>query len=142
MIRAQCVNKEEYLRPIRVWIDQFVGEELCTPVKAGPILPNIVYAVNIPMDDEHWEDYKKVLAVFPRAAAWQEALKSEEPFDHVTGDHVTAVLFREGEPLEALLADLVQQYDLSVSHDVTRPWDAPGQAEWMAPVAREVYARR
>ena len=121
MIRAQCVNKEEYLRPIRVWIDQFMGEELRTPVNADPILPNIVYAVNIPMDDEHWEDYKKVLAVFPRAAAWQEALKSEEPFDQVTGDHATAVLFREGEPLEALLADLVQQYDLSVSHDVTRP---------------------
>ncbi|KAF9692260.1 hypothetical protein EKO04_009751 [Ascochyta lentis] len=141
MIRGQCAKKNT-LHPILVWIDQYMGEELRTPFQTDPLVANIVYAVNIPMDEEHWRDWNKVLAVFPRATAWQEALTlGEMPFDQVTGEHPTKVLFREGEELESLLADLIQTYNLGVQHDVNRPWDLLGQRDWKAPEAREAHSR-
>lgn len=126
MIRSQCVAKIDLLRPILVWLDQHMGVELRTPALTDTMLPNVVYAVNIPMSDEHWRDWNKVLIVFPRAAAWQRALTPEEPFDQVTSDHPTAPLFIEGEPLQALLGDMVEQYNLVVTHDFGKPWDASG----------------
>lgn len=141
MIRSQCV-KIEMLRPILIWIDQFMGADLHTPAQTDALIPNVVYAVNIPMDDEHWKDWKKVLTVFPRAEAWQEALTPDEPpFDQVTEDHPTMMLFREGKKLESLLSELVQTYNLGIQFDVNRPWDLPGQTDWMAPRAREALAR-
>ncbi|KAJ8117298.1 hypothetical protein OPT61_g1477 [Boeremia exigua] len=100
MIRSQCVANPQLLGPILVWLDQFMGAELHTPVSTDDVLFNVVYAVNIPMDDEHWRDWNKVLAVFPRAAAWHDMLTHEEPFDQVTSDHPTACLFIKGQPLE------------------------------------------
>lgn len=116
MIRSQCVAKIEILRPILVWLDQFMGEELHAPAYTDTRISNIVYAVRIPMDADHWRDWNKVLAVFPRAAAWHEALTSEEPFDQVTAGHPTASLFVKGEPLETLLADMVERYNLNAQH--------------------------
>ncbi|KAF1358163.1 hypothetical protein EJ07DRAFT_157165 [Lizonia empirigonia] len=141
MIRSQCAKKAIF-RPVLIWLDQFMGEELRTPVQTDALISTIVYAVNIPMDDEHWRDWNKVLAVFPRAAAWQKALTPEEPFDQVTGEHPTITLFREGEELESLLADLVETYNLGIQYDVDRPWDMPGQTDWKAAEAREAYALR
>lgn len=142
MIRSQCVAKIDLLRPILVWLDQHMGEELRAPALSDTMLSNVVYAVNIPMGDEHWRDWNKVLTVFPRAAAWQRALTPEEPFDQVTSDHPTVPLFVEGEPLQALLDDMVEQYNLGMTHDVEKSWDAPGQTERLAPLAREANARR
>ena len=140
MIRSQCVANIDMLRPILFWLDQFMGEELHTPASTDAMISNVVYAVNIPMNDQHWRDWNKVLAVFPRAAAWHEALTPGEPFNQVTADHATASLFLEGEPLEALLADMVEQYNLGLQHDVYKPWDEPGQTEWQAPMTREAHA--
>jgi hypothetical protein len=141
MIRSQCARKE-VLQPILVWIDQHMGEQLRTPAYTDQMIPNLVYAVNIPMNDQHWQDWNKVLAVFPRAAAWQQALTPEEPFDQVTQEHPTSGIFRSGKKLDALLVDLVKMYNLGLQHDVNRPWDLPGQTEWMSPMAREALARR
>lgn len=139
MIRLQCAKKD-MLRPILVWIDQFMGEELRAPAQTDALISNVAYVVNIPMDDDHWRDYNKVLAVFPRAAAWQKALTSEEPYDMITGDHPTMTLFWEGEELKLPLVDLVGIYNLGIQFDVNRPWDLPGQTDWRAPQAREAHA--
>lgn len=141
MIRSQCAKKAT-LRPVLIWLDRFMGEELRTPVQTDGLISTIVYTVNIPIDDEHWRDWNKILAVFPRAAAWQKALTPEEPFDQVTGEHLTIKLFREGEELESLLAELVDTYNLGIQYDVDRPWDMPGQTDWKAPEARETDALR
>ncbi len=112
MIRSQCVAKPHLLGPVLAWIDQFMDTGFQTPVYTDSVLSNVVYVVTIPMDDEHWRDWNKVLAVFPRAAAWHETLTPNEPFDQVTAGHATAGLFVEGKPLRTLLADLVAQYHL------------------------------
>ncbi|KAF3043026.1 hypothetical protein E8E11_003447 [Didymella keratinophila] len=52
MIRSQCVAKIDLLRPILTWLDTYMGGELRTLVFADTVISNIVYAVNIPMDDE------------------------------------------------------------------------------------------
>lgn len=119
MIRSQCAKKT-ILRPILIWIDQHMGEELRTSVYADTLVSNITYAVTIPMTDDNWRDWNKVLAVFPRAAAWQAALTLEEPFDQVTQQHPSMPLFVEGEELESLLVDLVQTYNLGVQRDIYR----------------------
>ena len=142
MIRSQCAKKD-ILRPILAWIDQFMGEELRIPVYTDALISNIVYVVQIPMEDDHWHDCNKVLAVFPRAAAWQKALTPEgPPFDQVTADHPTMPLFRESEELQSLLANLVRTYNLGTQSDVNPPSDMPGQVNWRAPEAREVRTRR
>ena len=142
MIRSQCVAKVDLLRPILTWLDMYMGEELRTPAFTDTMISNIVYAVNIPMNDERWNEWNKVLSVFPRAAAWQEALTPEEPFDQITAGHPTVLLLVEGKPLQAVLDGLVKQYNLGVAHDVGKPWDAPGQTEWAVPLPREANSRR
>jgi hypothetical protein len=140
MIHSQCAKKE-ILRPILICIEKHMGEELRTSAYTDSLLSNLVYAVNIPMNQEHWKDWNKVLAVFPRAAAWQQALTPEEPFDQIMGDHPTNTLFVASEKLESLLAGLVKTNNLGVQYDVNRPWDEPGQTQWRTSVAHEALAR-
>ncbi|KAH6612774.1 hypothetical protein C7974DRAFT_454959 [Boeremia exigua] len=120
MIRSQCVANIDTLDAVLVWLDQYMGTELQTPACTDTMVSNVVYAVNIPMSDENWRDWNVILDLFPHASAWQKALTSNEPFDQVTTDHHTARLFVEDEPLEALLRDMVGQYNLGAQHELGR----------------------
>ena len=70
-----------------------------------------------------------MVAVSPRTATWKEVLTTKELFDPFPKEHAIIPLSQEGEFLESLLADLVQQYKLGTQQDVNKPGNIPSQID-------------
>jgi hypothetical protein len=122
---------------MQAWLDAHMHEELHKVAISDEMLPEVVYAVNVPMTDRDWKFYNDALAMcFPEALELHDALApGKDNLDHFTDGHEFHQTGFVGEPTELtkdaltvpsrtkeeMLAMMVKQHRLSLPWDYGRP---------------------
>ncbi|KAH7401745.1 hypothetical protein DE146DRAFT_779953 [Phaeosphaeria sp. MPI-PUGE-AT-0046c] len=128
MIRSVCESKKdvEVFHVLGRWLDTYMPRALMTVTECDLMLPQVVYAVKIPMTAGDWDRYNKILTEhFHDACDLHQQLEyGYFALDKVTSTHLDAAgratweqLTLEGETMQERLEQLVEEWNLG------RPWD-------------------
>lgn len=122
---------------MQAWLDTHMHEKLHKVAISDEVLPEVVYAINIPMTNIDWRFYNHALATcFPQALELHDALApGKDALDQFTNGHEFAKAGFEGEVTELtkdaltipyktkeeILAVMVKQHRLGLPWDYGRP---------------------
>ncbi|KAH7073118.1 hypothetical protein BKA63DRAFT_577197 [Paraphoma chrysanthemicola] len=139
LIKQACTSKADTkgYAEMSAWLDAHMHEELHKLVVSDEVLPEVVYAVHIPMTDTDWKFYNDVLAMcFPEALELHNALATGyDAMDQFTDSHEFAkagfpdeqseltkdALTMPDKTKEEMLAVMVKRHRLSLPWDYGRP---------------------
>ncbi|KAH7077415.1 hypothetical protein FB567DRAFT_478243 [Paraphoma chrysanthemicola] len=139
LIKKACASKADTkgYAEMSAWLDAHMHEELHKVVVSDEVLPEVVYAVHIPMTDTDWKFYNDALAMcFPEALELHNALATGyDAMDHFTDSHEFAkagfpneqseltkdALTMPDKTKEEMLTVMVKQHRLSLPWDYGRP---------------------
>lgn len=137
MVRHACERQKELpaAQILAKWFEMYMPKEHMKAAKRDLVLPNVIYAVTIPMTTEDWDRYHQLLTIFSDARDLNEQLnKDYHDLDQFTATHVDAAgevtwpkLASEGATMEDRLARLVERWNLAIPWDMGRgPANRPG----------------
>jgi hypothetical protein len=130
MVRYACERQKNLpaAQILAAWFEQHMPTKHMTTVEKDLMVPEIVYAVEIPMTTEFWDRYHQLLTLFPDARDLNEQLdKGYHELDKFTATHVNPAgeatwpqSTEEGATFEDLLAELVEKWNLGVPWNIGR----------------------
>jgi hypothetical protein len=139
-MRHECTNKKDSnpaMKALGEWIDDKMPESLWKVHDRDQMLPQVIYSIKVPMNDEDWFNYNQALAHFEQARnLHNELTRGKHELDQMTKFHKDAAdqltwpqLTVPNHTLELMLAGMVKQ------HSLGQPWD------WGKPVGNRPELR-